>query len=97
MMTSKEMPSATPETVGPKAQSLGRAIKVAAVALAVLYAINGTGAAAGYAKALPMGDQSSMQTVAQTVWVGVAWPLVLHDMMQADPFRRVDAGPDFAA
>lgn len=68
---------------------LSRVVKVAVTAFALLYMINGTGAAAGYANALRTEHDSSVKRVAEMVWVGVAWPIVLHDMMRAAPLKRV--------
>jgi hypothetical protein len=70
-------------------QSLSRVVKVAVTAFALLYMINGTGAAAGYANSLRMEHDSSVKRIAEMVWVGVAWPIVLHDMMRAAPLQRV--------
>lgn len=85
-MTSKRTPSTAQRTASPQSKPLTRAVKVAAAAFAVLYVINGTAVAAGYVKALRAGDESS---IAQTVWVGAAWPVVIHDMMRAGPLERV--------
>ena len=95
-MTSKQTPSAAQQTPGPQTKPLARAAKVAAVAFAILYMVNGTGAAAGYAKALRSSGESSVHVIAQTLWVGVTWPAVVHDMMQAEPLDRVEtrAGVD---
>jgi len=89
-MTSKQTPSAAQHIGGPQTKPLSRAVKVAAAAFAILYLVNGTGAAAGYAKALPSGGESSASVVAQTLWVGVTWPVVVHDMMRAGPLERVE-------
>ena len=82
------------ETVVLKSKRFSRVIKMAAAAFAILYMINGTGAAAGYANALRMGHDSSVQIIAETLWVGVAWPIVLHDMMWADPLQRTESRPE---
>ncbi len=85
---------AVQESSGRKSKRLSRVIKVSAAVFAMLYTINGTGAAAGYAKALRTGDGNSVQIIAETLWVGVAWPFVLHDMMWADPLQRVESRPE---
>ena len=82
------------EAVVLNSKRLPRVIRVAAAVFAVLYMINGTGAVAGYAKALRTADHSSVQSIAETLWVGVTWPLVLHDMMWADPLQRVGSRPE---
>jgi hypothetical protein len=92
-MTSKQTPFAARESIGLQSKPLARVMKVAAAAFAILYMINGTGAAAGYAKAFRTGHESTANIVAQSVWVGIAWPVVLHDMMRAEPMQRVEARP----
>ncbi len=70
-------------------KDLSRVVKVAVTAFALLYMIYGTGAAAGYANALRVEHDSAVKRVAEMVWVAVAWPIVLHDMMRAAPLQRV--------
>jgi hypothetical protein len=96
-MTSTQSPSTKQQTVDPQSKPFARAVKVAAAAFAILYLINGTGAAAGYVKALPAGEENSAHVVAQTLWVGVTWPVVVHDMMRAEPLARVETRPDLDA
>jgi len=96
-MTSKQTPNAAQQTADPQTKPLARAAKVAAVAFAILYMVNGTGAAAGYAKALRSDGESSTNVIAQTVWVAVTWPVVLHDMMRAEPLERVETRVDVDA
>jgi hypothetical protein len=93
-MSAKLSLHAGQESVWLKSKRFSRVIKMAAAVFAVLYMINGTGAAAGYAKALRTADHSSVQSIAETLWVGVTWPLVLHDMMWADPLQRVESRPE---
>ncbi len=93
-MSAKLSLHAGQESVWLKSKRFSRVIKMAAAVFAVLYMINGIGAAAGYAKALQTADHSSVQIIAETLWVGVAWPLVLHDMMWADPLQRVESRPE---
>ena len=64
-------------------------VKMAAAAFAILYLINGAGVAAGYANALRMGPNGSEQQVADGIWVGVAWPIVLRNTMTADLLQRL--------
>jgi len=72
-----------------ESKRLSQMIKAAVTVLVLLYMINGTGAAAGYASALRTEHNGSVQRIAETVWVGVAWPIVLRDMMRAAPLQRV--------
>lgn len=78
---------------GRTSKRLSRTFKVAVAACALLYTVNGTGAAAGYAKALQSGDDSSAKMIAETLRVGVAWPFVLRDRIWAKPLHRVEARP----
>lgn len=96
-MTTEQAIRPTPETSGHRFERLARAGKVLAAVLALLYLINGTGAAAGYAKAHQTAEHDSAQALAEMVWVGVAWPVVLHHMMAADPLERVNARSDLDA
>lgn len=73
----------------PMPERFSRFVKIAVTAFAILYMINGTGAAAGYANALHRGPDSSAQRVAELVWVGVTWPVVVHDMTWAAPLKRI--------
>jgi hypothetical protein len=96
-MTSKQTPTAALESIGSQSKPCAKVFKVGAAVFAILYLINGTGAAAGYAKTLQTGHESSAQILSQTIWVGVTWPVVVHDMMRADPMQRVEARADFNA
>jgi hypothetical protein len=84
---------AAQQASGRTSKRLSRTFKVAVAACALLYTVSGTGAAAGYAEALQPGDDSSAQLIAETLWVGVAWPFVLHDRIWANPLHRVEARP----
>jgi hypothetical protein len=96
-MTSTQTPSTTHQTAAPQSKPLAQAVKMAAATFAILYLINGTATAAGYVKALPAGDGTSAHVVAQTLWVGVTWPVVLHDMMRAEPLDRIGIPSDLDA
>jgi hypothetical protein len=93
-MSAKLSLHAGQESVWLKSKRFSRVIKMAAAVFAMLYTINGAGAAAGYAKALRTPDDSSVPIIAETFWVGVAWPFVLHDRMWADPLQRVESRPE---
>jgi hypothetical protein len=88
-MSAKLSLHAGQESVWLKSKRFSRVLKMAAAAFAILYLINSAGAAAGYASALRMGPDGSEQQVADAIWVGVAWPIVLHDKMRTDPLQRV--------
>lgn len=96
-MTSTQTPSNPQQSAGPQSTPFARAVKVAAAAFAILYLINGTGAAAGYVKALRAGEENSAHILAQILWVGVTWPVVMHDMMRTEPLDRVGTRPDLDA
>ena len=88
-MSAKLSLHAGQESVWLKSKRFSRVLKMAAAAFAILYLINSAGAAAGYASALRMGPDGSEQQVADASWVGVAWPIVLHDKMRTEPLQRV--------
>ena len=67
---------------------ISRVIRMAVATLAILYMING--AAAGYVNALRTGHDKSAESMAEVMWVGLTWPIVLHDMASADPFQRIE-------
>jgi len=73
-----------------RSERASRLLKATAFALAAIYAVNGAGAAAGYANQLPANSDSSAQQIADMVQVGVSWPVVLHDIVSADDFQRID-------
>lgn len=69
---------------------ISRVIRMAVATLAILYMINGAAAAAGYVNALRTGHDKSAESMAEVMWVGLTWPIVLHDMASADPFQRIE-------
>lgn len=85
--------SAHREGIWLKSKHLARALKIAVGAFAILYLINGAGAAVGYANTLPVRPDGPEQHVADAIWVGVAWPVVLLNTMVADPMQRLGPLP----
>ena len=76
-----------------KPKHISRMLKAAAAAWAILYLINAVEVAAGYASAIRTDNSSKGQQVIEAIWVGVTWPVHLHNMMMEADLRRLDPLP----
>ena len=80
-----------------KSNHLARVIKLAAVTLAIVYSVNGSVIAADYANSPRLAKADFGARVASTVWMGVAWPAVVHNKMTTEPMQRLGPLPQVSS
>ena len=73
----------------PKFDRFSRAVKLTAVAIAIFYLINGTGAAVGYMTGPKSGTASPTQQIAEAIWQGAKWPWGAHKILYSDRLQRL--------
>ncbi len=67
-----------------KPKRLSRVLIAVALPYFVFYTMNGVEVATEYAHSLPSDDTRLSGQIAETVWAGVTWPVVLRELMTAE-------------
>lgn len=76
-----------------KSKHLPRALKVTAATIALFYIIAGGKIAGDYAGSPQLVSTNLGTQVTKTIWMGVAWPVVLHNTMTTHPLQRLGPIP----